>query len=33
VLKDLRGTFASQPLTAGVQLGYVSQQIYSRGWW
>jgi integrase len=26
-LKDLRDTFASQLLTAGVQLGYVSQQL------
>ncbi|MEE8551188.1 MAG: tyrosine-type recombinase/integrase, partial [Gemmatimonadota bacterium] len=26
-LKDLRGTFASQLLTAGVQLGYVSMQL------
>jgi integrase len=26
-MKDLRDTFASQPLTAGVQLGYVSDQL------
>jgi integrase len=26
-LKDLRDTFASQLLTAGVQLGYVSAQL------